>query len=728
MSAYLDGTDVLGAVITQRGDAKSVNVKLQVKAPSKPLVAAPGVGAPRSALTARTAQPAAQPSSAAPTTSSALALPANTPSATQISTALAKATQQANAAIAAGTKALKAAKTSQQKAAANAAITAGNTALAKIKKATATSQTFAAALGATTAAIHGELIGAPRGNAPGKMIQLNQAAVAAAQAMIADLQAASAAGDAAAAATLTAWGQTAQASTLPALLTQIQTLAGQVQSLLTSLQSSAVATTTAAPVIVSLTTDNNHSSGLITAIQNAINAGTPYPTPAAQAWITEATNDLAAGNAIASQNGLPVSTPTPGQTTITGTAAQQLTQVQSLLQQAQFAQMQLSNALSAGSGASYQAQQLANQLSTDVTTGTGLVSQLSALGASAVPAVLATQIQAWNTQIQNDTQSANMQVQQAQMMAQQGQYGGGGGGGGGGDDGGGDDGGAGSAGGDNGDPGTYGQGDGSVDPGAGTYGQSTGDDGSIPVVQDDGEHDPYANSQGDGWGRGALDQAAAELSTAYGDGSTDDGSTDDGAPDTDDTGAADDTSSDGDPSEDMMGHSNRMYLFGTDILGADTIPSAGVTYTDKPTVLAVQKALLTKGFKLPKYGADGNFGDETATAIRAMQSAAGIPQTGVIDSGVLVALGVSAPILTYGPPLPVAPPASTSRMTPGEVRPGPVINTSSGQPFAPPTWASTPLWAGAPVNRLQGVIGSVALFFAGTGITLALVGRSKVQS
>lgn len=80
--------------------------------------------------------------------------------------------------------------------------------------------------------------------------------------------------------------------------------------------------------------------------------------------------------------------------------------------------------------------------------------------------------------------------------------------------------------------------------------------------------------------------------------------------------------------------------------GVQTIPSAGVSYTDYDTVLAVQRALLAKGYKLPKYGADGDLGSETVSAIKAMQKDAGLSQTGVIDYGVLMALGVKAPSST----------------------------------------------------------------------------------
>lgn len=46
-------------------------------------------------------------------------------------------------------------------------------------------------------------------------------------------------------------------------------------------------------------------------------------------------------------------------------------------------------------------------------------------------------------------------------------------------------------------------------------------------------------------------------------------------------------------------------------------------------VKSLQELLLSKGFKLPKYGADSSFGDETESAVRAAQKATGISDDGV---------------------------------------------------------------------------------------------------
>lgn len=46
----------------------------------------------------------------------------------------------------------------------------------------------------------------------------------------------------------------------------------------------------------------------------------------------------------------------------------------------------------------------------------------------------------------------------------------------------------------------------------------------------------------------------------------------------------------------------------------------------------LQEALLAKGYFLPKYGADGNFGAETEATVKAAQRDAGFPVTGVCDA------------------------------------------------------------------------------------------------
>lgn len=59
------------------------------------------------------------------------------------------------------------------------------------------------------------------------------------------------------------------------------------------------------------------------------------------------------------------------------------------------------------------------------------------------------------------------------------------------------------------------------------------------------------------------------------------------------------------------------------------------------TVLDVQKALLALGYSLPKWGADGEYGSETAGAIRAFQKDKGLEETGEIDEKLLAAIGLT---------------------------------------------------------------------------------------
>ena len=79
------------------------------------------------------------------------------------------------------------------------------------------------------------------------------------------------------------------------------------------------------------------------------------------------------------------------------------------------------------------------------------------------------------------------------------------------------------------------------------------------------------------------------------------------------------------------------------VIGTTTIPKA-VSYTDEVTVLAVQGALRAKNYSVKL---DGLFGTETSKAIKKMQRDIGVGETGVIDYGVLNALGLPAP--AYAP-------------------------------------------------------------------------------
>jgi len=55
-------------------------------------------------------------------------------------------------------------------------------------------------------------------------------------------------------------------------------------------------------------------------------------------------------------------------------------------------------------------------------------------------------------------------------------------------------------------------------------------------------------------------------------------------------------------------------------------------------VVEIQKALLTLGYDLPKYGADGDFGSETLAAVKAFQQDNGLTVNGVVDTETLTML------------------------------------------------------------------------------------------
>lgn len=73
---------------------------------------------------------------------------------------------------------------------------------------------------------------------------------------------------------------------------------------------------------------------------------------------------------------------------------------------------------------------------------------------------------------------------------------------------------------------------------------------------------------------------------------------------------------------------------------AESIVPAGLSRGDKGSaVAAMQNALLAwKPDCLPKYGADGDFGSETEKALKAYQTAANLPVTGIYDDATRKAL------------------------------------------------------------------------------------------
>ncbi|HVO22492.1 MAG TPA: peptidoglycan-binding domain-containing protein [Candidatus Margulisiibacteriota bacterium] len=374
------------------------------------------------------------------------------------------------------------------------------------------------------------------------------------------------------------------------------------------------------------------------------------------------------------------------------------------------------------------------QLNTLITSGTAIVNRCTDVTNNYDPSGGDTSVVGVVNQIQTDANNWTTQAQAAISAAAQAAgaasadttsaYGGdsGGGGGGGGDDGGGDDGGGDPFGDDGGDSGDGGF----PDDGGGDQ----PDDGS---GQGSGDFQNYGNGQG-----GDFGDAYAGFRRARGFGDNDRGEglpPDDGgdsgdgadwgainselaAPDLDTMDSYPDTEEIADRQIDaaVEGDMARHYVHGIDILGADVIPAAGQTYNDHATVLAVQTALKNKGYD-PK-GLDGVFGPNTSKAIKAMQSDAGIPQTGVIDSGVLMALGVSAPSSSIvssssgsgsaGAYARLAPYAAGAPVPPG------------GTPGAPVGFWAQPLYQGSPLKRWQGALGLGGLALLGTGIALAV--------
>lgn len=60
----------------------------------------------------------------------------------------------------------------------------------------------------------------------------------------------------------------------------------------------------------------------------------------------------------------------------------------------------------------------------------------------------------------------------------------------------------------------------------------------------------------------------------------------------------------------------------------------------EPDIATLQRALMAAGFDLPRFGADGDLGNETRSAIKAFQIANSLPVTGDPDKATLAALGV----------------------------------------------------------------------------------------
>lgn len=66
-----------------------------------------------------------------------------------------------------------------------------------------------------------------------------------------------------------------------------------------------------------------------------------------------------------------------------------------------------------------------------------------------------------------------------------------------------------------------------------------------------------------------------------------------------------------------------------------------------PYVTLAQTELLQKGYSLPKYGADGSFGNETLAAVKKLQSDYGLPVDGVIGPDTWAVLSSTEPQKMY---------------------------------------------------------------------------------
>ncbi len=97
-----------------------------------------------------------------------------------------------------------------------------------------------------------------------------------------------------------------------------------------------------------------------------------------------------------------------------------------------------------------------------------------------------------------------------------------------------------------------------------------------------------------------------------------------------------------------------------------------------PAVEKVQKALMAAGFQLPKFGADGVFGEETKSAIKSYQQARGLKVDGIIGPNTIGRMDVE-----FTPTSPVTPPTPTPPVTPPTPTP-PVTPPTPTPPVTPP--------------------------------------------
>ena len=93
-------------------------------------------------------------------------------------------------------------------------------------------------------------------------------------------------------------------------------------------------------------------------------------------------------------------------------------------------------------------------------------------------------------------------------------------------------------------------------------------------------------------------------------------------------------------------------------------------------VKELQKILMQQGYTLPKYGADGDFGSETETAVKAFQKNNGLTVNGIVDTNMFVKLKATAQaVIVTGMLVNVRAAANTSGKILGVVTKGTVLET-----------------------------------------------------
>ena len=105
-------------------------------------------------------------------------------------------------------------------------------------------------------------------------------------------------------------------------------------------------------------------------------------------------------------------------------------------------------------------------------------------------------------------------------------------------------------------------------------------------------------------------------------------------------------------------------LPGGPILLSDRVLKKGMKGTD---VKAMQELLIASGYPLRQHGADGSFGDETETAVKAFQKAMRLTVDGIVGEKTLSALIAEATASEAAdapdsPDLSVAPPATAGKL------------------------------------------------------------------